>query len=136
MSVAGDAHLDRAGKGRPSSNGKGSVEGVWRGFINVQLDASQKEQFDDWLATGEVWEVLAAVVGSGAHVAVKLDPGGHGFMASITQRNAAHVNAGLCVTARSSVAEKALFRAVYLVAVLGVDEDWSKGQSPADPDRW
>jgi len=46
------------------------------------------------------------------------------------------VNAGLCVTARSGEAGKALFRALYLVAVLGVDSDWSAGRPIADPDRW
>lgn len=136
MGVAGDAGLERRDKRGGSANGKTVGESVWRGFINVNLDASQKEQFEDWLATGEVWDVLADVVGSGAHVAVKLDASSGGFMASITQRNPAHVNAGLAITARSSEAGKALFRAVYLVAILGVDADWAAGKAPADPDRW
>lgn len=136
MGVAGDAGLDKKDKRANSGNGRSSGESVWRGFINVNLDASQKAQFDDWLATGEVWDILAEVVGSGAHVAVKLDAGSGGFMASITQRNPAHVNAGLAITARSREAGKALFRAVYLVAVLGVDADWAAGKATADPDRW
>jgi len=136
VGVAGDARLDKQG-GRGSASGKGKpVESVWRGFINVNLDPSQKDQFADWVRTGEPWSVLEAVVGSGAHVAVKLDQGSAGFMASITQRNPTHINAGLCVTARSGDAYKALFRALYLVNVLGVDSDWSGGQAPADPDRW
>lgn len=136
MGVAGDAGLDKRSGRNAARQMRQTGESVWRGFINVNLDASQKAQFDDWLATGEVWEVLAEVVGSGAHVAVKLDTQSGGFVASIAQRNPAHVNAGLCVTARSSLAEKALFRAVYMVHILGVDTDWSAGQTPADPDRW
>jgi len=136
VGIAGDAKLN--GKSAQPARARERVSGVaeWRGFINVNLNASQKAQFEDWLLTGEVWDILAAVVGSGAHIAIKLDQSSGGFMASITQRNPDHVNAGLAVTARSSLAEKALFRTLYLVQILGVDADWSVGQAPADPDRW
>lgn len=135
MGAAGDARLDRAGQGARRREQKNGVA-EWRGFINVNLDASQKSQFDDWVASGDPVEIMADAVASGCHIAIKLNQDGGGFMASITQRNPASVNAGLAVTARSGEAWKALYRALFLVAVLGVDADWGKGQAPADPDRW
>ena len=136
MGVAGDAKLDKkvVEKARERERDNGLAE--WRGFINVNLDPSQKSQFEEWVRTDEPWDVLGELVGSGAHIAIKPDAGGGGFMASVTQRNPLHVNAGLCITARSREAPKALFRAVYLAFVLGVNPDWRKGQAPADPDRW
>jgi len=136
VGVAGDAGLDKRDGRKSAANGRQTGESVWRGFINVNLNPSQKAQFEDWLLSGDVWVVLAEAVGAGCHVALKKNPAGGGFLASITQRNPLHQNTGLCITARSSEAEKALFRAVYLVAVLGVDADWAQGQAPADPDGW
>lgn len=136
MSVAGDQKLDKV-SGRPGhKNGKSSVDAEWRGFVNRELTAVEKEQFDDWAHTTEPWNTLADVVGSGAHVAVKINPNGGGFLASITQRNPTHPSAGLCVTARSGEAGKAVFRALYIVFLLGVESDWGIVGGVADPDRW
>ena len=136
MSVAGDANLDKRDAKRTASNGRSAGQADWRGFINVNLSDGEKKLFTDWMETDDPWDAFAEVVSSGAQVAVKTNQGDGGFMASITQRNPAHVNAGLCVTARAATPGKALFRALYLVRKLGVDKDWSAGQKPADPDRW
>lgn len=136
MGVAGDKKLD--GKGAQSARSRERVSGVadWRGFINVDLDASQKAQFEDWMRTDDPWDTIDKAVSSGCHISLKINHDGGGFVASVTQRNPGHVNAGLAVTARAKEAGKAMFRAVYLVAVLGVDADWGAGQTPADSDRW
>ena len=130
------AQQEARDKAHSASNGTGKGDAAWRGYINVQLDSSQKAQFDDWMKTDEPWDMLAAVVSSGCQVSVKLNPGSGGFLASITQRNAASVNNGLCITARAGEAGKAIFRALFLVNVLGVEADWGAAQAPADPDRW
>jgi len=136
MGVAGDSKLNEKGAKDARNRERQSGVAEWRGFINVNLDASQKAQFDEWLHTDDPQAVLLDLVSKGCHVAIKLDGSAGTFMASITQRNPASVNAGLAVTARSSNPEKALWRAVFLIAVLGVDTDWNKGQPAADPDRW
>jgi len=136
VGVAGDSKLDKKVQNSPRARGNGSVQAEWRGYINVNLDASQKAQFEDWMRTDYPWDTMAAVVASGAHIAVKLNQDGGGFLASVTQRNPGHINAGLAVTARAGEAGKAMFRALFLVAVLGVDADWAAGKPPADPDRW
>lgn len=136
MSVAGDARLDKQGKAGPGFNGKSKGDVDWRGFINVNLNADQKAQFDIWATTSEPLDILEEVVSAGCHIAVKINHDGGGFMASVTQRNPASVNAGLAVSARSGEAWKALYRVLFLIAVLGVDADWGKGQPPSDPDRW
>jgi len=136
MGVAGDTKLDKKVHNSPKASGNGTGQAEWRGYINVNLDASQKAQFDDWMRTDDPWDVMAAVVASGAYIAVKLNQDGGGFLASVTQRNPGHINAGLAVTARAGEAGKAMFRALFLVAVLGVDADWAAGKPPADPDRW
>jgi len=136
MGTAGDAKLDKRNQVSPKARGNGSAQAEWRGYINVNLDASQKAQFDDWMRTDDPWDTMLSVVTSGAQISVKYNPDGGGFLASVTQRNPGHVNAGLAITARGSEPGKAMFRALFLVAVLGVDVDWAAGKSPADPDRW
>lgn len=136
MSVTGDAPIDRRDKRKQAADEGKVRDATWRGFVNVDLTAGQKSQFEDWVKTGEAWDILDAVVRSGASVGIKRDNGSGGFMASITQRNPDSVNAGLCVTARSSEVGKALFRCLFLVAVVGVEADWTAGRPVADPDRW
>lgn len=122
---------------RREARGKGKVpDAVWRGYINVELPPSVKAQYDDWVHTSEPWDLLAAIVDSGCVVTLKKNTGSSGYLGTVTQRDAANVNAGLCVSARSSDAGKALLRAVFIVGYLGVDDDWTKTQAPADPDRW
>ena len=111
-------------------------EAAWRGYVNVDLSAAQKEQFDDWASTGVPWEVLEEVCGDGVVVTVKRDKGGTGFIASATQRDQENVNAGLCVTARARTAGKAFMRLLYTLDVVGASGDWTHGQPVADPDRW
>lgn len=136
MSVEGDKRLDRANGRSGRQTRAADQEAVWRGFVNRELTAAEKEQFDDWSHTAEPWDTLATAVGGGAHVAVKINPNGGGFLASVTQRNPLHPSAGLCVTARSGEAGKALFRVLYVVFLLGVDGDWGAVGGVADPDRW
>lgn len=114
----------------------GSGEAEWRGYVNVELSASQKAQFDDWAATGTPWDVLEEVSCAGVVVTVKVEKGGTGFIASATQRDAASLNAGLCVTARAKSAGKAFMRLLYTLDVIGASGDWTRGQPVADPDRW
>lgn len=136
MGVAGDARLN--GKTAGDARKKGREDGIaaWRGFVNRDLTAAEKEQFDDWAHTQEPWDTLEALVSCGAHVAIKINPNGGGYLTSITQRNPAHPSAGLCVTARSGETGKSLLRALYIVYLLGVEGDWGAAGGVADPDRW
>lgn len=136
MSVAGDkkwnersARADRKGTGARG-------EASWRGYINVNLSVQQKQQFDDWVRTGEPWDVFGEAVSSGCVVSVKFDSGTSACLASVTQRNAGHVNAGLCVTARGRSPDVALFRVLFIVAILTVEGSWEAAHPLADPDRW
>lgn len=136
MSVAGDQKLDkqdRARASRAASNGNGAD---WRGYINVNLTAQQKREFDDWAHTDDTWLSLGEAVGSGCQLGLKFQQGETCFLASLTQRTPGHVNAGLCVTARAASADKALLRVLYLYRLLGSDDSWEKVTPAADPDRW
>lgn len=119
-----------------ASGGGGGLSSDWRGYINVDLTPQQKEQFDDWYHSGAGWETLHEAAAAGCVVTVKRDGAGSGFLGSVTQRTLGHANVGLSVTARSSEAWKALMRALFLVAVLGVESDWAAKAPPSDPDRW
>lgn len=136
MGVAGDSRLDKQDKARSARSGKNGGDADWRGFINVSLTAADKALFDDWMRTDDPWDCLTEVVSDGAQISVKANGAEGGFMASVTQRRAGHINAGLCVTARAGEPGKALFRALFLVRRLGVEADWAEGQALADPDRW
>lgn len=117
---------------------KAEARGVapWRGYINLDLSRDDKEQFEAWVHTGEAWEVLAACVDAGYVVSLKANPNGGGSLASVTQRAAGHVNAGLCVTARGGTADVALFRVMFLVLRLTVEGSWEDVAPVSDPDRW
>lgn len=121
---------------REASRKAGGGDATWRGYVNVDLSAEQKREFDDWSHTTEPWDVLEEVGCAGVVVTVKVDKGGTAFMASATQRDPLSVNAGLCVTARASTAGKALFRLFYILHLLGPSTDWSAHHPVADPDRW
>lgn len=108
----------------------------WRGYVNVDLSAAQKAQFDEWASTGAPWEVLEEVCSAGVVVTVKQEKGAAGFIASATQRDPENLNAGLCVTARARTAGKAFMRLLYTLDVVGASGDWTRGQPVADPDRW
>lgn len=116
---------------------KASVEQAqWRGYVNVELSKDDKVQFEAWTHTDDPWDVFAAAVACGYVVTVKENPNGTGAMASVTQRYAVHVNAGLCVTARASTPGVALLRVLFIVARLTVDGSWEEKAPVADPDRW
>lgn len=136
MGVAGDSHLDKHDRKAVRRNGQASAGSVWRGYINVSLDSARKEEFVTWLTTDDPWEALAECVSSGCQVSLKYVGAEGVFLASATQRNADHVNAGLCVTARAQTADKALMRVLFLYRVLGSDGSWEAVQPVADPDRW
>lgn len=136
MSVAGDSHLDRRDKARSAQRAGGTQGNVWRGYINVSLNAQQKAEFDDWAHTEDTWLALSEAVSSGCQLGLKYQAGEACFLASLTQRTEGHVNAGLCVTARSVTADKALLRVLYLYRLLGSDGPWEAVQGVADPARW
>jgi len=130
-------HVDKkSANGSKPAVGKNGGDAAWRGYINVELSAGLKDQFEDWSHTVAPWLTLEEVTASGCVVSVKRDGAASTFIASITQRNPAHVNAGLCITARSKEAGKALFRALFLVSVMGPDPRWEDHAGLADSDRW
>jgi len=112
------------------------ADAQWRGYVNVVVSDALKAQFDDWARTDEPWVLLGELATSGCVVSVKAGSDAGTFLATITQRTAGHVNAGLCISARAGEAGKALFRALFCVSIMGPDPDWSAFGRVADPDRW
>lgn len=109
---------------------------AWRGYVNVSLNEQQKREFEDWARTDDAWLALAEAAASGCVVGLKYLQGEACFLGSLTQRTPGHVNAGLCVTARSKTADVALLRVLFLYRVLGSDGSWEKVQAVAEGDRW
>ena len=136
MGVAGDAGLEKRDSRAAQRKNQSSAGSVWRGYVNVSLDAARKAEFEAWLATDDPWEALAEAVSSGCQVSLKYVGAESCFLASATQRTVGHVNAGLCVTARAMTADKALMRVLFLYRVLGSDGSWEAVRPVADPDRW
>jgi hypothetical protein len=108
----------------------------FRGYINVELSANEKEGYADWAASEAYWSVLAVEVGDGVNVSLKIDPKNEGYIASATQRRVGSVNAGLVVTARAKDPATALGRLLYTLAILERSPSWEDTQPMADPDRW
>jgi len=133
---ANDREQSRKEDRKVERRGSKPGEGVWRGYINVNLTADLKAQFEAWVHTDDVWLALAEGAVSGCQVGLKYVGGEGTFLASLTQRTAGHVNEGLCVTARSSRADLAIMRVLFLYRVLGSDASWEAVQPLADPDRW
>lgn len=133
---ANDRELEARESRAEARRAKAPKQAEWRGYINADISEGVKAQWDDWMCTEGPWEHLQAIVETGCVVSLKLDGHSSRFLGSITQRNPDSVNAGLCVTARGSTPEKALFRAVFTVAWLGVNASWSESAPVADDDRW
>jgi len=131
-----DRLQDAQEAGKASGKAKAGQVADWRGYVNVDLSNAQKREHDDWCASEGPWETFDEALASGCVVSVKLNPSGGGYLASATQRNAASVNAGLCVTARARTAGVALTRCLYILRVLGLQNDWAAAHPPSDPDRW
>lgn len=136
MGQVDEAALARRDKRAARRSGGGAGQAEWRGYINVQLSDDDKAQFDEWMRGDDPWETLTEAALAGVVCSVKRDGEKRTFLASLTQRNAGSVNAGLCVTARGKSAGVALFRCVFLVARLGVSARWEDGAALADDDRW
>lgn len=136
MSRQADARLRGAGEDEPAKSRQNGSGAEWRGFVNVNLSADQKAQYDDWAHTEDVWLSLAEATATGCQLGLKWAAAESCFLASLTQRTTGHVNAGLCVTARSTSADKALLRVLFLYRLLGSDGPWEAVQGVADPDRW
>lgn len=136
MSRQADAKLRNAGEKAPPPKRSSSGEAAWRGYVNVEVSANLKAQFDDWAMRDDPWLTLSELVATGCVVSVKRDKSGSGYVGSVTQRDAGSVNAGLCVTARAAEAGKALFRVLFCISIMGPDPSWEAFGSIADPDRW
>lgn len=136
MTIVNEIKAEKRAKAADARAAKAAAQAEWRGYINVQLSAEEKAEFDDWMHLEEPWDRLTEAVENGCVVSLKKDGSSSAFLCSITQRTEGHVNAGLSITARSKEAGKALFRAVFLVARLGVQENWEQAAPLADDDRW
>lgn len=135
------AHDSAYEKKRTKSDGKQgevavSYDAVFRGYVNLDLSADDKEAFVAWFASGAFWERLNMATADGVNFAVKIDPKSGGFLASATQRRVGSPNAGLVATARGKSADIAMGRVVFIVALLSIEESWEVTAPIADPDRW
>ena len=135
------ATKDFGEKGRGKSAAKLSevaagADAEFRGYINLNLTAGEREAYKGWADPVTVFAVFAEAVADGVNVAVKPDPRAQGFLASATQRRRSSPNAGLCVTARAGDPVTALGRLMYCLGILARQERWEDTQPVADPDRW
>jgi hypothetical protein len=134
-----NSYADKNGKDRPSKRTRKVGTGYdaeFRGYINLQLTDEQKLAYVKWAESSSLWEVLEASVSSGVNLSLKLDPKGHGCLASATQRAEASPNAGLVVTARGKDAGTAWGRVLFCLALLSHKDRWEDTQPLADPDLW
>ena len=126
---------DRKPHAKPAGLGQ-SYDAAFRGFVNLNLSAADKADYEGWVATNGFWDVLAAQTADGVQVSVKWDAKQGCFLGSARQQRAASPNAGLVATARGATAEKALTRIVYVLLLLSTQERWEATQPIADADRW
>jgi hypothetical protein len=127
------------GKRRSNAGASTATDGFdapFRGYINLELTADEKDAFPAWVADGGLDPVVSAVVADGVNLSLKVDPKGTGFLASATQRRVSSVNAGLVVTARGKEPLVAWGRLIFTLAVLSRSERWEDTQPVANPDRW
>jgi hypothetical protein len=133
---------DYASKDDPKGSTKsphkvaGLDDAPFRGYINVELSAEQKDRLDEWVQTSSYWDTLESSLASGVNISCKREPTKGGFIASATQRDPTSPNAGLVVTARANEGVKALARLLFVLAFLFHKPRWEDTQPLADPDRW
>lgn len=119
---------------------KGAVDRAgdapFRGYINVNLSAEQKADYEPWSETDGIWVALEKAISDGIHLSLRTDAKSGGCLASATQRNPKSPNAGLVVTARGRSAAVAWGRLLFILDMLGKYKKWEDLQPVADPDRW
>lgn len=121
---------------KPAAKVDAAADAAFRGYVNVNLDPSLKEDYNAWVQTEALWVVLESAVSDGVHLALRADPKSAGYLASATQRRASSPNAGLVVTARGRSASLAWGRLLFILEHLARKPRWEDTQPVADPDRW
>lgn len=108
----------------------------FKGWVNLNLTAAEKENFDAWFAGEGFLDGLFYFASDGCHVGVKPSARDGGFLATAVHRRIGSPNYGLGVSARGRTANVALGRLIFSLVILDHENDWQKVQPIADPDRW
>ena len=124
MTVVNEAKAERKAAAR-ERRAAGDVKDSWRGFVNVDLSAADKEAiragdvgFDD------AWGFLMQRVLEGYKLSLSFDHGNSSWVASLTCKRSSDANVGLCLTARGGRVEGAVLALWYKDDVL-LARSWS-----------
>jgi hypothetical protein len=107
----------------------------FRGFVNVNLTAEEKEEFHPWSEDKDLGKLLSDVCLMSYVVSVKEDKKNTCFSAAVTDRNPDSVNAGLCINMRADEPVVALWRLMYVLYAI-LPGDWEKDNAKRVGDRW
>jgi len=112
-----------ARNGKSTSNNKGFAEIE---FVDLRLDAVQKEEFVQWKkALGEdSYSAITDLVGTGHKLSLTWDDNGNCFIASFTCRDERNVNTGKCITSRSDDWYEAALLGVFKATVIFKNGAW------------
>lgn len=105
------------------------------GWVNVTLTDTQKSQFEDWTASENWGDYLAAHEQLGITHTIKWQPEENCFLAKAYMADPKHVSGGFAVTMRAKDPSTALARVVYVVeTILGTD--WKRYAVTKKPTDW
>jgi len=113
--------MARNGKSSKSGSSFPEIE-----FIDLRLDAAQKEEFLAWKkAAGEdSYDIVTDFVGTGHKLSVTWDDNGNCFIASFTCKDERSANIGKCITSRSDTWFEAIMLGVFKAQVVFKGAAW------------
>lgn len=119
---------------KASNNGK-TVQ--WRGFININLDHSDKQHVADFKSEngGKPWQMTGAMVEHGYKFSFSWDGRSGAFMCAMRCDNENDDNAGYCITSRARDISETLWICLYKHHVI-CDGEWTQYAKREDADVW
>lgn len=113
-------NIDEANHGRNRNQSQrkqlpSGTAAIFAGWVNYNLPATDKEEFESWFSSGELEKALAAITQHGYKISLGYEPEQEDFFANAFCRNEADTNAGLMVSQRSGDPLRALGKLLFAI---------------------
>jgi hypothetical protein len=112
-----------------ASKPKKQEEFVWKGFVNVNITADQKEAYKAWdVQDDDVWDGMAQYITAGYKVSLSYNKQNDKFNCTGTGQPESGVNSGYAVSAFANTPYEAVRVWLFKVATI-LPDDWSQHQN-------
>ena len=103
-------------------------------FINFKPNDTQKELYNEWIQTADIWGLVDRLGDDGFKLTVKYDEVTKAFNALLMERRKAHPMQGCILSVRASEMSVSIARLVFVHTALA-GKDWENLDVPTE-DTW